>query len=139
MKLSKEKYEITLHTKYFSVTFSRQRQKSLQLQKDGYWKTKHGELIHVSKMTDKHLINTVGFLKCKALKEAEQRFPANPYHWPEPRGEMAQELYWRNMPEFDLVNMLGKFGVTQRYLQGQPIFQAMLEEAQSRGLTVFPL
>lgn len=133
MKVTRQKHEISLHTRWFSVTIGRVRQKRLELQRDGFWRTKDGTLIHVSQMGSGHLLNTIRFLERKALKEARLRFP-DPYLVPPPRGEMAQDLYWRGMDEYDLVAEVGVENVMYHFLKGQPVYELMVKEAWERGL-----
>ncbi len=139
MKIERQKYEVTFHTRWFSVTLSRTRQKRIELQEAGLWRTGGGQLVHVSRMSDRHLMNTIRFLLRKAAKEAKRLHLFNADHhtfpveaYPPPRGEMAQDLYWQMSDDYGREDAVGD--TIERFLRGQPVFQLMVEETERRGL-----
>lgn len=134
MKIDRQPHEITLHTKWFSVTLSRYRQKRLELQRQGYWKTGSGEIVHVRQMDDKHIMNTIKYIERRIYQEARRYTLPYPEKYPPPRGEYAQELYWRGMAEYDALRELSHAAIVARLFDSQPILKHLWDEVGRRGL-----
>jgi hypothetical protein len=135
MVIERGEFETHLHTRWFTITISKVRQKKLEMQQAGIWTMKNGQTIHISQMDDGHLMNTIRFIQRRAKKEADAtRQRLNPYRFPPPRGEYAQMAYWQGMDEHDALMELAPMVAAARVLKAVPIYQLMLDEVERRGL-----
>lgn len=111
-----------------------------QLHERGIWVTKDLQEIHVSRMSDTHLLHTLRFLERRALELSRralvvQLAGVTMLGYPEPQGEMAQDAYWQGMEEHcDETYERGWNALALGLLAEQPIFKHLVHEAMERDL-----
>lgn len=93
-----------------------------------YWKTKDGKVIHISDLTDSHLLNIIAMLRrqAPARRLAEELAIVS---GPRPNGEMAQDA-------FDEEVRILSDRSDEEYLESVPVFHNLLLEARDRKLEV---
>lgn len=99
-----------------------------QCHKDGVWITREWQSVHVSDMTDSHLLNVARMLRKKAADKAA-RISSWYVSYPEPRGEMAQVAF-----EHEAEYWLDSGNPVYDILKQQPIWEFIEAEINKRGL-----
>ena len=94
------------------------------------WKTAKGELIKVSEMTTSHLLNTIRFLRRKGEIGRYQEINAAWSCYSMLQGEIATYYAERD------IQALEDEDVDDWLMRNEPSFEAMLEEAGNRKVSV---
>ena len=68
---------------------------------DGFWKTGDGDILHVSQMTDSHLVNLSNYLARKAQEKFSDNLSAAYTMAGFSQGEMAQDAIWSQIDDME--------------------------------------
>ena len=106
-----------------------QRQVRIERALMGYWVQADGVEVHLSQVSDHHLLN-IWHLLCRRAQDEAKKHNCTILAYPEPNGEMAADAYWAAAEE----ELEDGFSDWQEIICHFAIYKPLMAELEQRGL-----